>query len=170
LDDLDMGFVETVEEEKPTKKKGSKKRKKTSQEEPLPEVKFTPREPSRVSGTGIALANERVYVFARLHQMIYSRLLEAKGLCEAEKDRQDRLAAEPHQVLEAIRADDDGECEVEEEVRSDSEDLEADGEMARLRSRGYAGFLELVAMLLCGDVNKSTYDDACRLLVGTEAF
>ena len=25
-------------------------------------------------------------------------------------------------------------------------------------------------MLLCGDVNKSTYDDACRLLVGTEAF
>ena len=28
-------------EEKPTKKKGSKKRKKTSQEEPLPEVKFT---------------------------------------------------------------------------------------------------------------------------------
>ena len=50
--------------------------------------------------------------------MIYSRLLEAKGLCEAEKDRQDRLAAEPHEVLEAIRADDDGECEVEEEVRS----------------------------------------------------
>merc|ERR1712072_1078311 len=145
------GFVETVEEEKPTKKKGSKKRKKTSQEEPLPEVKFTPRPASRVSGTGIALANERVYVFARLHQMIYSRLLEAKGLCEAEKDRQDRLAAEPHQVLEAISAD-------------------ADGEMARLRSRGYAGFLELVAMLLCGDVNKSTYDDACRLLVGTEAF
>ena len=73
-------------------------------------------------------------------------------------------------MLEAIRADDDGECEVEEEVRSDSEDLEADGEMARLRSRGYAGFLELVAMLLCGDVNKATYDDACRLLVGTEAF
>ena len=59
---------------------------------------------------------------------------------------------------------------MEEEVRSDSEDLEADGEMARLRSRGYAGFLELVAMLLCGDVNKATYDDACRLLVGTEAF
>ena len=170
LDDLDMGFVESVEEEKPTKKKGSKKRKKTSQEEPLPDVKFTPREPSRVQGTGVALANERVYVFARLHQMIYSRLLEAKGLCEDEKERQDRLAAEPHQVLEAIRADDDGECEVEEEVRSDSEDLEADGEMARLRSRGYAGFLELVAMLLCGDVNKSTYDDACRLLVGTEAF
>ena len=25
-------------------------------------------------------------------------------------------------------------------------------------------------MLLCGDVNKATYDDACRLLVGTEAF
>ena len=43
LDDLDMGFVESVEEEKPAKKKGSKKRKKTSQEEPLPDVKFTPR-------------------------------------------------------------------------------------------------------------------------------
>ena len=43
LDDLDMGFCGKVEEEKPTKKKGSKKRKKTSQEEPLPEVKFTPR-------------------------------------------------------------------------------------------------------------------------------
>ena len=39
----------------------------------------------------------RVYVFARLHQMIYSRLLEAKGLCR-QKNRQDRLAAEPHQV------------------------------------------------------------------------
>ena len=154
----------------PAKKKGAKKRKKPSEPEASKEPQFTPRPTSRVASTGVALANERVYVFARLHQMVYARLLDAKKLCEEQKARHDRLAAEPHAVIEAICADDDGECEVEEEERSDSESLEADGEIARLRSRGYPGFLELVAMLLCGDVNKSTYDDACRLLVGTEAF
>ena len=58
------------EEEEPAKKKKGAKRKKTP--------KRTGREPRRerlVFGTGVALANERVYVFARLHQMIYSRLL-----------------------------------------------------------------------------------------------
>ena len=178
LDDLDMGFVEEAIAEEdgspakkaPAKKKGAKKRKKPSEPEASKEPQFTPRPTSRVASTGVALANERVYVFARLHQMVYARLLDAKKLCEEQKARHDRLAAEPHAVIEAICADEDGECEVEEEERSDSESLEADGEIARLRSRGYPGFLELVAMLLCGDVNKSTYDDACRLLVGTEAF
>ena len=45
-----------------------------------------------------------------------------------------------------------------------------DEEIQRCCQLGYAGFLELVAMLLCGDVNKSTFDDACREILGNEGY
>ena len=90
-----MGFI--VEEEEPAKKKkGSKKRKKKPGGLRL--RSNLRREPVSRFWYGRRLANERVYVFARLHQMIYSRLLEAKGLCEDEKNRQDEIGGGAHQV------------------------------------------------------------------------
>ena len=138
---------------------------------PSPDFRPPPR--SGVSLKGAALANERVYVFARLHQMVHARLADARALCEAEAARRAKLAAEPHDVAEAIKADDEGEPPLEADDlagRSDSDDGDDDAEMRRLRGRGYAGFLEVVAMLLCGDVTKATFDDACRLLMGNDGY
>lgn len=182
---------------------------------------------------GRVFADERLYVFARLYQMIYERLADARQLCARESRRKERQAQEPHEVIDAVAADEQGEPPAESE--SDEEPEESDGvvcsagtnpqpplaagappsaspapaaankaaasngastanptnngkgvgivpqlslsplydfdeEIQRCCQKGYAGFLELVAMLLCGDVNKSTFDDACRELLGNDGY
>mmetsp|Transcript_14847 Transcript_14847/g.51347 ORF Transcript_14847/g.51347 Transcript_14847/m.51347 type:complete len:672 (-) Transcript_14847:48-2063(-) len=168
---------------KASKKGGGSKKKRgaakgaAAADDAAPGVPFVAPPRSALAQAGAALANERVYVFARLHQMVYARLADARALCEAETARQRRRAAEPHDVADAIRADDDGEPAARADDDGDggrkSDDGGDDGtgsEVERCCARGYAGFLELVAMLLCGDVTKAAFDDACRALLGNDGY
>jgi len=164
---------------------------------------------SPVAVKGTVFANEKLYVFTRLFQMIYDRLIDAKRLCKIEADRKAKANAEPHQVIDAIAADEQGEPPADSDSEDDDDYLiprtfnangtlttfdssgkanatrpassnsqpsplsplfDFDEEIQRCCQNGYVGFLELVALLLCGDVNKSTFDDACRELLGNDGY
>ena len=114
-----------------------------------------------VSDTGtLFYGNLPCYVFFRLYQKLYERLLKAKTLAHDLDHKEEQQRGDGSDPAESSRG-----------TRGDREDKgDADDSMGGAEKNVYQRFMHMLVQLVKGDIETSKFEDDCRLLLGTNSY
>jgi len=119
------------------------------------------------SGVKVFYGNFSCYVFFRLYEKLYQRLLNAKQLAQLAQEAKDESKGD---AADAEMNDADADAAAAAAAAVGDEDRNAGGKDKVVGETVYEQFMAMLLDLVEGHLDTSKFEDDCRMLLGTNSY